>query len=314
MKRTIILCLFLFLLCLGSFADSPGVHLTEGVVYKQVDGTSLKLDIYHSDPDGKLHPVLVYIHGGSWMFGDNKEVQRGFPRDLCLCLLKEGYSVVSVEYRLISKDNSVCFPEPLSDCKDAVRWVRKMAGKYDFDINRIIVGGGSAGGHLALMTAWAPENLAFGAPELRGYSSAVNGVIDIFGPTDIGSLLYAGVPQFIVKKKAKSKEYIEFREILLNAFTKQSAKHPKLRSRVSKVYSPITYVKRAVPTIILHGDKDGIVPYEQSTAIYQELQKNGIATELCTFIGDDHGFPKLKPEDGKKWAERVNTFLQTYVK
>jgi len=319
LKRIVISCLFLFAISWTCFGDTPEINLTEDIVYKQIDGTPLKLDLYQSKniPDGKLHPVFIYFHGGAWMYGSCREVRGHFLRDICTRLMKDGYSVVSVEYRLISKDNGLCFPDPLSDCKDAVRWVRKMSGKYDFDINHIVVGGGSAGGHLALMTGWAPECVAFGAPELRGYSSAVNGVVDIFGPTDIDDLLQAGMTKTEFKKKFDKniwKDYIEIREVLLNAFTKQDADHPKLRRKVAKAYSPVTYLNRAVPTIILHGDSDVIVPYKQSTDLYQALRKRGVPAELYTVDGDHHGFPKLTPDKGRKMAEAVSAFLRASVK
>ena len=318
MKRISLLLVLLMTFLVGNAKRYEGFYLQEGIVYKVVNGKELKLDLFQTDSirDGQKHPVLVYIHGGSWMHGNEKETQWGFPREMVLRLLKDGYSVVSVEYRLISENNGVRFPEPLSDCKDAVRWVRKMSSTYDFDTENIVTGGGSAGGHLALMTAYAPEEVAPGAADLQGYSSKIKAVVDIFGPTHIGKLLFAGLPRSVVSAMTilHSEDALKMREILLTAFTGESKSHPNRRHKKSLIYSPEHYVNTAVPTIFLHGDKDAIVPFAQSKRLCKKLNRKGIGTAFHTVKGDDHGFPRLTKEEGAQMCEEVREFLKKYVK
>lgn len=127
-------------------------------------------------------PVIFYVHGGGWIMG----TQRLGGLACISGALAHGYAVISVEYRLAP---AVHFPEFIFDVKTAVRWARANAPQYGFDPARIGMIGDSAGGHISLMfgfTADRPEyeGIHYGH---AGYSSAIQAVVDMYGPADLAA-------------------------------------------------------------------------------------------------------------------------------
>ena len=148
--------------------------------YANVDGESLQLDLYLPEKSETKPPLLVWIHGGGWTKGSKSGINPIFIR-----LTAEGYAAASIDYRL---DGLTSHPKQIHDCKGAIRWLRANADKYGYDVTRIGVGGGSAGGHLVLLLG-----LSSGIEELEGdvggnldQSSQVHAVVDLFGPSALG--------------------------------------------------------------------------------------------------------------------------------
>jgi acetyl esterase/lipase len=142
------------------------------LVYARVGGTSLRLDLYTPSGGPSGLPTLLYLHGGGWAVGDKSDaaVERLMP------IVANGLAVASANYRLVP---SVRYPAPVHDVKAAVRWLRANASGYGLDPDRIAIGGVSAGGHLASLTA-----LTAGDAQLEGdvgdhvgVSSAVSAVV-----------------------------------------------------------------------------------------------------------------------------------------
>jgi acetyl esterase/lipase len=312
----LIICLWLTQTWCIAKMNLPGkAKLIEGVIYKETPQGVLRLDIFK--PDSTSHqtsPVFVFIHGGSWSALDRTTIRSAFRFQMLEKLLQEGYAVVSIDYRLVNDKNEVIYPEPLSDCMDAIRWIRKEQLNYGFDIAKIAVGGCSAGGHLALMTAYAPELLAPGSVELKSYSARVNCCVDIYGPTHLGKMFLPTLlpPVLALAHLVIPKAKMHERQMLLQAFTRQNSLHPWRRHRICKVFSPVSYVDRAVPTIIFHGNKDGLVPFAQSRLLQKKLQKRNKIVSLKVIEGQDHGFPTLDKSRGEKIAAETYNFLLRY--
>ena len=320
MKREILcILIWLLLLPLGGriFAITlPGkAKLIEGVTYKETPQGTLKLDIFKPDSTVATKcPVFVFIHGGSWMHLDRTTLRSAFRKQLLDKLLQEGYAVISIDYRLANEKKSVIYPAPLADCKDAVRWIRRESDTYGFDTARIAVGGCSAGGHLSLMTAYSPDALAPGDESLCRYSSHVNCCVDFYGPTHLGKMFLPTLlpPVVALAHLAMPKDLMKTRKTLLWAFTNYSSAHPRKRHRLCKQFSPVTYASHAVPTIIFHGNKDGLVHYVQSQLLQKKMLKQKKAIMLHTLEGEDHGFPTLSQEKGQQIAKDTYNFLVTY--
>lgn len=139
------------------------------------DQHSLKLNLF-LPTDGSNPPLVLYIHGGSWRTGDRKECPVKW-------LAEHGYAVASIDYRL---SQQATFPAQIHDCKGAVRWLRANASSYGYSSEKIAVVGSSAGGHLAVLLG-----LTAGVESLEGSvggnaerSSAVQAIVDYYGPTD----------------------------------------------------------------------------------------------------------------------------------
>ena len=289
--------------------------LTKGIVYKTTPVTSLSVDLYRPDSlSTKSTPVCVFIHGGSWMHGNSEEIQGGsFQQQMLFLLLNQGYSIVSVNYRLLSEKNNVHYREPLADCKDAVRWVRKESQTFHFDTCRIVVSGTSAGGHLALMTAYAPDSMAPGSPSLRAFSTRVNACVDFYGPTSLPSMLKPTMSHILLALASLTmRKQLQMRNILLTGFTGYSGAHPHKRREMCHYYSPLKYPENAVPTLIFHGDKDRMVPYKQTLLLQDELKQQNKIVKVVTLKGQDHTFPTLSPAQLSEILNGLTTFLGTY--
>ncbi|MDN3694590.1 alpha/beta hydrolase [Chryseobacterium tructae] len=144
--------------------------VTENIVYKTgKKGDSLALDLYTpKNSSGKL-PVLIYVHGGGWIEGNKTVHADDYLENTIVKLMAKQYAVITINYTLLN--DSTHFPLPLEDTKDAIRWVRKNAEKYNFDTSNIGLFGASAGAHLSLVAAYTPDDTFKGSPDLSSYSA-----------------------------------------------------------------------------------------------------------------------------------------------
>lgn len=319
---TLIACVACSAICMAEKGDLKTIMPAEGkliedIVYKTSRQGNQCLDIYipNINATGKL-PVVVYIHGGSWMHGSKDEPTKSvWARAMLTDLLKNGYAVVSINYRLVNDSITVIYPEPLADCKDAVKWVKANAEKYKLDANRVAVMGSSAGAHLALMTAYSPDGIAMGDAVLRNYDSKVKCVVDIYGPTDLSNILQSRLPSAAISFASllMKKSVFKMRSTLLWSFTGESAFHPIRRTRECLLYSPMTYVRDAVPTIVFHGTKDMIVPYKHTTRLENAMRKNNKEIEVHPVEGENHGFRTMNVKVAQEISAQLINFLKIHL-
>lgn len=255
----------------GKTVIPPGVEVIPDVEYGRGGETRLALDIYRPKVLPKeLLPAVIFIHGGGWRAGDKAD---GRFATRTAMIADAGYVAVSINYRL-TRNNIAAEVE---DCKCAVRWLRANAAKYQVDPERIGVWGSSAGGHLALMVAYADEKAGLeGKGGHGGVSSAVQAVCSWYGPTELGSFGLGG------------------------------------RDEEKKRLSPMTYVRKEVPpALLIHGDKDQTVPVNHSERLEQMLKKAGAEV---TFIRVKHANHGLKPVDAPAIEPSLNQLHEATVK
>ncbi|MFA6287696.1 MAG: alpha/beta hydrolase [Opitutaceae bacterium] len=230
-----------------------------------------KLDLYlpAATNSTATRPLIIWIHGGGWKAGDKRQCP-------ATRLVSEGYAVASLNYRL-SQD--AVFPAQLEDCKTAVRWLRAHAAEYHLDPNRFAAWGSSAGGHLVALLGVTGKTREFDVGANLNVSSAVQCVVDYFGPTDMltmGSM--SGPRSRISHDDPNSPE-----SRLLGGPVQ---KNPRLALRAS----PTTYVQPgAAPFLIVHGDADPTVPMGQSQLFDEKLRAAGNASTLHIVKGGGHG-------------------------
>jgi acetyl esterase/lipase len=255
------------------------------------------LDVYYPEkaPEKPL-PLLIWIHGGGWMAGSKSEMPY-------MSELQRGYVLASIEYRF---SNKALFPAQIQDCQAAIRWLRGNAKKYHIDPDHIGVGGASAGGHLSALVGTSGGKNAFPAlGESKDQSDRVQAVCDIFGPTDFCSV----VKQAEEDKKAK------------NIFGKWDGTDPYSRLIGGKpgddkakceAVSPVHYVsKDNPPFLILHGDRDTLVPYAQSVELAGLLEKAGVPVVLQRIPNGGHGGAEFALPAVTKLT---STFFDKYLK
>ena len=236
------------------------------LVYANVGGVALKLDLYLPADSTKSAPLLVWIHGGSWQMGN-----RAFP--VADFFTNAGFALASIDYRLTGR---APFPAQIYDCKAAIRWLRANASTYGVDPNRIVAMGHSAGGHLAALLGTTPDDPRLeGSEGVTGVSSRVEAVCDFSGPTDLLTIRsqYLHLPALFQRDPL---------EALLGGTVGEKAALARLASPALQVNN------HACPFFIAHGDKDTVVPVQQSEELNAALTKAGISSTLHIVPGGGH--------------------------
>lgn len=249
------------------------------VIYSRVNGWEGREDIYFNPKAPKPTPVVFNIHGGGWNHG-TKESQTGFAS-----FFKQGYAVVNVEYRLVQVAPA---PAAVEDVRAALLYVVKHAKELNIDPHKIVMMGGSAGGHLALMGGLLQKDHRFDGEYKNVNDFTIAAIVDKYGLADFA---FPGIEKY--------KSEMNW----LGDYTKDPAK-------VQSV-SPVYYVKKSSPpTIIIHGDADPRIPYEQSVALHKKYLEAGAPVKFITVEGGLHGnFPQ---EKNREVNNAIMAFLKSY--
>jgi len=265
-----------------------GTRALRDLAYVPNGSKAQALDLFLPAATGGHLPVVIWIHGGAWWAGSKSQCP-------ALGFLNHGYAVASVEYRF---SQEAIFPAQIQDCQAALRFLRAHAQEYGLDPERFGVWGGSAGGHLVALLGTAGGTKTF--PPIGGnedQSDRVQAVCDWFGPADL-TTMPAPKTDSPAAPNAKPGPLAQ----LLGG---PVADHLDR----AKAASPVTYVsKDAPPFLIMHGDKDPLVPLAQSQELDAALQKAGAKSTLFVVPGAGHGFGG--PDIFRRVADFFDTNLQ----
>jgi len=274
---------------------AAGVTARPDVEYSNLMGyRPLLLDLYQPRPKpGATHPLVIWIHGGGWSRGDSRGngAITDFPAVLA-GLAARGYVVASVNYRLSSEAK---FPAQIQDVNAAIAYLKTNAARYGIDPSRVLLWGGSAGGHLAALAAltcgsadYAPEPNTgrLGRKEAQNVkapavSTCVQGAVVWYGVSEIGGYHSDNVTALIgcdcADKMAQA--------------------------------SPVNRVTaKAPPMLLIHGTADTEVPVEQSHTLEARLKANGVPVQALYLPAVDHGFIGKTPQATR---DATLTALQT---
>lgn len=224
------------------------------VTYCTPDNLPQTMDVYFPEAGGPW-PVLVYVHGGAWMHGDKAEAAM-FARSMTA----QGYLVVSLNYRLFPAGR---YPAMIEDVKCAIRSLRANAGQYNLDPNRIGAIGVSAGGHLVSLLGTTDPDAGFDVGEYLEQSSRVQAVVAMAPVTDL-------------TRSFPNADIEAMRQVGFGEDNIVQA-------------SPITHVTPDDPPFLLiHGDRDELVPVEQSQLMYDRLVQTGVPAQLIIVRNAGH--------------------------
>ena len=249
------------------------------ISYVKDAGERQQLDIYlpaNYKKAEKPLPVIVFLHGGYWEFGDKRHVA-GFAEGCA----KLGFAAAAVNYRFVP-DNPM--PAQIEDVKAAIRWLRANAEKYKLDTERFGVWGYSAGGHLSALLATTGDTREFDVGENLEHSSAVLAACDVAGPTDFEAFAEED-PSVISECEKVFGGSREEKEDLIRKMG--SVNH------VGKTSSPI---------LILHAEDDDVVLVSQARLLHKTMKAAGAVSYLYVFPEDEggHGSPRLFDEEAQK--------------
>jgi acetyl esterase/lipase len=231
------------------------------------------LDLYVPEKATGPLPVIVWIHGGAWSGGD----KNGCP-PLRQGYAQRGYAVASLNYRL---SQHATFPAQIEDCKAALRWLRAHAKQYHLDPAKIGVWGSSAGGHLVALLGVTGDVKEFDVGQHLELSSAVQCVMDDYGPTDFGQMDANRPPGATMSHSVPNSPESRLIGGLITL--------PENRAKVQRA-NPISYVSKGdAPFLINHGDIDPTVPHHQSELLFAALQAAGVPVRFNTVKGGGHG-------------------------
>jgi acetyl esterase/lipase len=222
--------------------------------------------------------------------------------------LKRGYTVFAVVH---GSQPKFTIPEVIGDMKRSVRFIRWSAKKYGIDPDRIGVTGGSAGGHLSLILGTAKEKGDPNGPDpVDRVSSRVQAVACLFPPTDFLNYGEKGKVALGRGQLGWLQAPFEFQDF--DELTKKFVKIPYERKilEIGKIISPINHVSaESAPSLIIHGDKDRIVPIQQAEIMVAKLKEAGVPAELVVHKGADHGGPAFA-KDGVAMADWFDKYLK----
>lgn len=262
------------------------------IVYARVGDKELHINlVLPAEKSQKPLPVIVWVHGGGWAGGN-------YQRNQAAKFVEHGYAAASVQYLF---SDVAKFPEQIHECKAAIRWLRAHATKYNIDPGHIGIWGASAGGHLVSLLGTSG-----GVKDLEGnlgngdQSSRVQAVCDFFGPT---KLLTAKDEPMPVHK---------LYHLVEQFFGGTAEEKPELY----KLGSPITHVsKDDPPFLIVHGDKDPLIPLHQAEVFYDALRHAGVDVTFIRVKNGDHGFTTDDQSPSRAAIERkVLEFFDKHLK
>jgi acetyl esterase/lipase len=308
MKTTVFIRLALatiFLTGLGSLAQTPSTGAPrellpadspygEALAIRNISYVShptahQNFDLYlPKNKTVKPFPLIVWIHGGAWMMGFK-------DWDNVKYLAQHGYAIASVDYRFTPE---APFPAQIQDCNAALNFILAHAADYGVDAKRFVVGGGSAGGHLALLLGLARGQKDFGA------DAAIKplAILDFFGPADFNRMM----------DDLQTIHSDNGLKLFQDAGTKLFGVPVDQAADRANAASPVNYVNALNPPVLmLQGAKDDLVPLAQSERLRATLNRSGVKNQLIVVAGAGHDGPMFStPEIQKQVVHFLNEIFK----
>ena len=267
-----------------------GVRRERGIVFADVEGTRLRLDVYRNAadrPGGGPRPAVIQVHGGAWFAGSRYE--QGVP--LLNHLAQIGWTGFNVDYRLSPE---ATFPDQITDVKRAIAWVRENAGELGIDPGMICITGGSAGGHLTAL-AGLTENAPEYQPGFEDADTSLAAAVPFYGVYDFtnsSGFYYAGMREWVLEQIVFKRRYEDDPELFRSA-------SPSFRVHPD-----------APPFLVIHGDRDTLVPVADARDFVRRLR--AVSKRPVRYIelpAAEHAFDLWPSERTARIAEGIGRFL-----
>lgn len=266
---------------------------TPDIVFAHEDGKDITLRIIKPWKNNlnkdRRYPLIVFIQGSGWTFPN---INYHLPHISQFAMA--GYVVATVTHR--SSNDGHPFPAFLQDVKIAIRFLRAHAEEYQIDPERVAAWGTSSGGNTALLVGMTGDDPRFESQEWAGESTSVSAVVDCFGPTDL-----------IKMAEVQYKDRVTEEQKNIFFGLGNGTTMDECRANLEMI-SPINYVHSGVqfpPFMLLHGDADDVVLYEDTEALYNALCAAGCEAELVRIT---HA-----PHEGSFWSPQLLAMIYDFI-
>ncbi|MGQ1909150.1 prolyl oligopeptidase family serine peptidase [Marinifilum sp. RC60d5] len=247
----------------------------ETVVYKTVDGLELNMDIFYPDSSKmkQKNPWMIHVHGGGWAGGSKYKILKPPFLSTLHTLVDSGVVCVSIEYRK-ARGSSNAYDSAV-DAKDATRFLLKNAAEFKLDQEKYGVWGGSAGGHLSLVTALGADSDFQGDAQLADISTRYKCVVSYFPFTSC------------INPDLRPGSIFEDETLFVRLLGAPLNEKPKL----ARLLSPTELLKEtSSPILLIHGDKDTTLPIKNSLYMMEVAKKKNADVQLFTIKNAGHSF------------------------
>ena len=294
---------------------SPEPRRQSDLPFWTIPGTDRQLlcDIWQ--PSAGVPPTglaFIYFHGSAWVMLDKDFGTRSFFRHLA----GQGHVVMDVAYRLAPETG---MDGMVGDVKRAVAWMKAHAAEYGVNPEHIVLGGASAGGHLAMLAAYAPHQPELTPDDVRDADLTVRAVVSEYGPTDIRACFYHTnqdkMPAQVQSQPPAATRLPEWLNVRIGKYIKRLGLDKAADAGLFKkllggspdeipdlydLYSPVNHVHAGCPpTLLIQGEDDIVTSADATRTLHQKLVEAGVPAINVIFPQTDHAFdlalPQLSP-------------------
>lgn len=284
----------------------------QNVVFATIPGEERQLLCDLWLPSGNIQPsglAFIYLHGGAWYYMDKDFSTRPFFKHLA----SQGHTVMDVGYRLYPETDMTGM---VQDAKRAIAWMKANAAAYNVQPGKIVIGGGSAGGHLALMAAYTPFDKQTVPPDYPNADFSVKAAAIMYGPPDMEALYYytdQDITTKAPKQENKQDDMPEWIQKMMGGdfhrlgYDKPPADagalsvilgcHPEKCPGIYNYFSPLSHVhKDCPPTLLVQGEHDMFTPVAFTRRLYTKLKEANVPVVIDVLPQTEHGFDLFMPK------------------
>jgi len=286
----------------SKYLETGGQRQLE-VLYKQVSGRDLHLDLYYPTKNrADKCPVVIFTHGGGWAAGSRYKAATGNFESVFLQLVKKGFAVAPVSYRLAKKDSNVAMRDCVIDCKDAIRFLSKNTEALGIDPMRIYVMGDSAGGHIAQMLLLSPPESLPGDPTFAEVTYRMVAGVSWYGPCD-----FEKTDLFNHDDRPDFRD--RFGPRILGSDSGPQDKLTRYREM-----SPINYLTpTSPPLLMIQGDKDTTIPFKHAHYMQEKAKAVQAPVEILIVKNSGHNWRSVGADIEPSHEVIVERTVQFFV-
>ncbi len=292
---------------------APEPVLQQDVSFYTIPGTNRQLfaDIWQPpDSISRSGLAFVYLHGSAWTVLDKDFGTRPLFRHLT----SQGHLIMDVAYRLFPETG---FTGMVHDALHAVAWLKSHAATYLLQPGLIVIGGGSAGAHIALLAAYAQKSRSFTPDDLNTADLSVRAVVSLYGQADLAATFYhtaqhlstrsaiaqkqkdqsGGMPSWIQKSMGTKFHRLGFdKDVQPGMLEPMLSGTPETNPEAYRHFSPLSYVHPgSPPTLLVQGNHDILAPLKALQQLQSRLSKAGVPVVMHTLTQTDHAFDLIFP-------------------